>query len=29
MVLGIGFFGNMMRLGIFLYVLWELSTRSR
>ena len=25
MVLGIGFFGNIMRLGIFLYVLWELS----
>ncbi|MDX7950200.1 ABC transporter ATP-binding protein/permease [Lichenihabitans sp. Uapishka_5] len=25
MVLGIGFFGNVMRLGIFLYVLWQLS----
>ena len=25
MVLGIGFFGNVMRLGIFLFVLWELS----
>ena len=26
MVLGIGFFGNIMRLGIFLYVLWGIST---
>ena len=26
MVLGIGFFGNIMRLGIFLYVLWRLSS---
>ena len=26
MILGIGFFGNVMRLGIFLLVLWELST---
>lgn len=25
MVLGIGFFGNVMRLGIFLFVLWQLS----
>ena len=25
MVLGIGFFGNLLRLGIFLAVLWELS----
>ncbi len=27
MVLGIGFFGNVMRLGIFLVVLWGLSER--
>ena len=26
MVLGIGFFGNLLRLGIFLQVLWAMST---